>query len=511
MKKIAVLALLAGLILGGTQAAQAVDFKASGRWIFGFGGADSSFVKNPGTKKSQTGNLDTFDARQMMRLRLEAVASESLSGVVHFEVGNQKWGTAGQGAALGTDGMVVKVKHAYLDWVVPQTNLKLRMGLQAMDFPNAAGGSAIFSDDVAGIVANYRINENVGITALWGRLYNDNFVAGDSGFTGPSNSLDNQDMFLLSVPVTLDGFKVTPFALVAATGKNTLPTLYNIGTANGINVYPAQGLSTAGFNTATLNTKNHTYSTAWWVGLPIAITAWDPWNVELDFNYGVSEGFGRYDAFTADRGVRRASSKREGWLAKGLVEYKLDFGTPGIFGWYGSGDQGVGNGSGRMPHISPWGSFTSFMGDNKYAWSMGGGSTRNSGFEIGSVYSGTWGVGAHIKDMSFIESLTHTLRVAYWGGTNSPSMTKYMTSASGVHSKGWDQIDDSVMYLTTKDHLVEFNLDSTWKIYDNLEATVELAYIINGIDRDQWAKYGNGASWQKADAWKAGVIVCYQF
>lgn len=511
MRKIAVLFLLAGMLLGSTASAQAVDFEAKGRWIFGFGAADSSFVKAPGTARSKTGGQDAFDARQMLRLQLEAIVSESLAGVVHFEIGNQQWGNAGQGAALGTDGTMVKVKHAYLDWQVPETNLKLRMGLQAMDFPNAAGGSAIFSDDAAGIVASYRINDTVSITALWGRLYNDNFVAGDSDFTGASNFLDNQDMFLFSVPVTMDGFRVTPFVLMAATGKNALPGLYNQYLGNAANIYPAQGLGTAGFNTDTVNTKGHTYSTAWWLGLPIAITAWDPWNIELDLNYGVSEGFGRYDAVTADRGTRRASSKREGWLAKTLVEYKFDFGTPGIFGWYGSGDQGVSNGSGRMPHLSPWGSFTSFMGDNAYAWSLGGGGTRSSGFEVGSVYSGTWGLGVQIKDVSFIESLTHTLRVAYWGGTNSPSMTKYMSSGSGVHSKGWDHIDDSVIYLTTKDHLVEFNVDSTWKIYDNLEATVELGYIINGIDRAQWAKYGNGATWQKADAWKAGVILSYQF
>lgn len=518
MKKIAVLALLAGMLLGGVSSAQAVDFKAAGRWIFGFGAADASFVKNPGTRKSGTGHVDSFDARQMLRLRLEAVASESLSGVVYFEVGNQKWGKASQGAALGADGTVVKVKHAFIDWVVPQTALRLRMGLQAVDLPNAAGGSAVLADDVAGITASYRINDAVALTGMWGRPYNDNYVRGDSGYNGATNSLDNMDIFMLSLPVTLDGWQITPWALLAATGRNAVPGIFNetLGNPNA-NYYVAAGYGTAGFNTASLNRRGNPYSTAWWVGLPIKVTALDPWNFELDINYGASEGFGKYDAVTARGETRRASSRREGWLVKGLAEYKMDWGTPGLFAWYGSGDQGVGNGSGRMPYIGPWGSFTSFLGDNSYAWSVGGGSTRNSGFEVNSVYTGSWGVGAQVKDISFIESLTHVVRVSYWGGTNSPSMTKYMTDLSGglgvngAHSKGWDRIDESYMYLTTKDWLLEFNLDSTWQIYDNLKASLELGYVVNGIDRSQWTKYGNGASWQKADAWKAALIVCYQF
>ena len=43
------------------------------------------------------------------------------------------------------------------------------MGIQGMALPNTAGGSAILDADVAGIAANYKINDNIGITALWAR------------------------------------------------------------------------------------------------------------------------------------------------------------------------------------------------------------------------------------------------------------------------------------------------------------------------------------------------------
>ncbi len=77
---------------------------------------------------------------------------------------------------------------------------------------------------------------------------------------------------------------------------------------------------------------------------------------------------GRYDIIKRGNPggdiVRRESTQRQGWLAKALVEYKFEWGVPGIFGWYASGDDGnVKNGSERLPSIAGAGNFTSFIGD----------------------------------------------------------------------------------------------------------------------------------------------------
>ena len=152
---------------------------------------------------------DSFESIQRLHLQMEAVASESLSGTVFFEIGEQRWGMASQGGALGADGNMVKVKHAYIDWRVPGTELKLRMGLQGVRLPGFALDNPVFNDDVAGITASYTFNKNVGLTALWLRPYNDNYV--DSyGSSFQSNFMDNMDLFVLSLPVRGDGFKVTP-------------------------------------------------------------------------------------------------------------------------------------------------------------------------------------------------------------------------------------------------------------------------------------------------------------
>ena len=140
MKKILTLMLAAGMLLGAASGAKAIDFKASGEWLVGFGLGDGSLIKDVDNKKRH--HEDTFNAGQRVRLQLDAVASESLSGTVFFEIGDQMWGNAESGGALGADGREVKVKNAYIDWMVPNTDLKLRMGLQAVAMPNVAGGSA---------------------------------------------------------------------------------------------------------------------------------------------------------------------------------------------------------------------------------------------------------------------------------------------------------------------------------------------------------------------------------
>ena len=58
---------------------------------------------------------------------------------------------------------------------------------------------------------------------------------------------------------------------------------------------------------------------------------------------------------------------------------------------------------------------------------------------------------------------------------------------------------------------MEINLDSVYKIYENLEARLELGYIINGIDKGTWERSFHQSSFSKSDGYKAGVIFSYKF
>ena len=516
MKRLVTLVLAAGLVLSAASGAQAIEFKASGQWLMGFNAADGSLVNKTrqGGKMKKANNEDVFSAGQRIRLQLDAIASESLSGTVFFEIGDTTWGKAEEGGALGADGKIIEVKRAYIDWAVPNTELKVRMGLQGLALPNAAGGSAVLDDDVAAVVASYQFNENVGATLSRARPYNDNYEGTDRYPNDKDNFLDNMDLISLAVPLKFDGIEVTPWVMYGTLGQNVFRNndiQKPYGNGNYRNFYTTSGY---GPNNGRWHTqgdfdRRKATTSAFWAGLPVKLTLWDPLNIEFDINYGYVESQGR-GWMTDGENFKRYSTEREGWLAKALVEYKMDWGTPGILGWYSSGDDGnPGNGSERMPSVSPCGNFTSFMGDGNWGWASSG-----RIYDRNLSYAGTWGVGLQVRDMSFLEDLKHTFRAVYWGGTNSPSMVKYANSpwswGSGTEGGG---VNDVEHYLTTHDGILEFNLVNSYQIYENLEVNLELGYMVNFIDQDTWKRSVNGMQqgYEKQDAYKAQLIFAYTF
>ncbi len=505
MKKVLTLLLAAGLVFSASTAAKAIDFKVGGEWLMGFGVGDSSLVsKTRGSDgvKRKTNNDDKFTAAQRVRLQLEAVASENLSGTVLFELLESTWGNAETNGALGADGTNVGVLNAFIDWAIPDTELKVRMGLAPIELPNVAGGSSVLNPDaLATEPESNQFNENVGATFFWGRPYNDNYTkSGDGSGNDRNNYLDNVDLFALSVPLTFDGVEVTPWIMYGVIGQNAYRAYDEDGELVGLtDLYS----SPAGASNVERDDAN---TSAFWAGIATAVSLFDPLNIELDLNYGYVQGVGRYDVTRySDGATKRWNTERQGFLAKALVEYKMDWGTPGIFGWYGTGDDdNPKNGSERLPSIEAKGNFTSMMGDDNWGWGSNGG-----WYDMTLNYAGTWGIGVQVKDMSFLENLSHTFRVAYWGGTNSPSMAKYAESPIG-----WsDGSMSDGLYLTTMDSLVEFNLITKYQMYENFEINLELGYMLNNFDSDTWKKANTGdvSTYEKQDAWKAQLIFAYTF
>ena len=119
MKRIVTLLLAAGLVLGAAAGSQAADIKAKGNWTFTWQLGDNNLFEKNG---------DKFTAKQRLRTQIDVIASESLKGVLFLEMGDQNWGSSKDGASLGTDGKIVKVRYSYVDWVIPQTDAKVRMG-----------------------------------------------------------------------------------------------------------------------------------------------------------------------------------------------------------------------------------------------------------------------------------------------------------------------------------------------------------------------------------------------
>ena len=507
MKKLMTLALAAAMMLGAATGANAIDFKAKGQWIMSFDyGMHGDFAKskanrNSGYKNSTTGNEDEFEARQRVRLQLDAVASEALSGTVFFEIGDQVWGNSETGGALGADGKVVELKRAYIDWMVPQTDLKVRMGIQGIALPSfTTNASQIMDDDVAAISLNYQFNENVGLTAFWARPYNDNagYKSSDAGSTKWDNYMDNMDMFAVLLPLTFDGVKVTPWVMYAAMG----PGMFDNFAKDPGNAW---GRASAGMQSGFKGTDwNDSYGNAFWAGVTGEVTYWDPFRIAWDVNYGSAS-------------YEDQKMNREGWLASLLLEYKLDWGTPGLYGWYGSGDDSnPRNGSERMPVVSANGNngFSNFaFNGNPYIAREG---------VLGTNMTGTWGIGARLKDVSFLEDLKHTLRVNFMGGTNAPKMAKYIRDYGNPYAKhGVSDVARYAtaydpMYLTTDDTALEIGLTNTYKMYDNFTVMLDASYVALWLEdsRSVWGKNpGRGALGGDGvyDAWNVNLSFVYSF
>ena len=137
MKRLTTLLLSAALIMGVVSNTYAVDFKAKGYWSYSYEIATNNKFANT---KAGASNDDAFSAGTRLRLQLDTIASEALSGTVYFEIGDIYYGQASKkdlptGGALGADGSIVELKRAYIDWLMPNTDFKLRMGIQGMSLP----------------------------------------------------------------------------------------------------------------------------------------------------------------------------------------------------------------------------------------------------------------------------------------------------------------------------------------------------------------------------------------
>lgn len=214
-----------------------------------------------------------------------------------------------------------------------------------------------------------------------------------------------------------------------------------------------------------------------------------------------------------------AALDRHGWYASALAEYALDWGTPGIYGWYSSGDDGdPANGSERMPTIE-----ANNEGTNSVAgfgtlgtWTLG----RDT--LLGSTLVGTWGLGLRVCDISFFEDLSHTIHLNYYQGTNSAGMARHIKGAGGpdiVRPNGTDFNTANYygLYLTDRDRAMEVGIMSTYTLHENLKLLVEANYIALWLDnsRDVWGGYHAGgrryAANSTEDAWNMNVSFIYKF
>ena len=376
--------------------------------------------------------------------------------------------------------MNIETKRAYIDWIVPNTDLSIRMGIQGLALPSATGfGNPMFDADVAAITASYKFNDMFALTTFWARpfdAYQDRYSDDD----GRRRLDDSMDMFGLVAPITGEGWAVTPWTVLA-----------NIGNTSGYANYLFTGdnLNQVDIRRSAMSQDNDR-AFAWWMGTGFELTMFDPLTFGMDVMYGRMNDLD--DADTLGKTVRA-----RGWFVDARLDYKMDWATAGLFGWWSTGDDASDqrnghNKLGRMPVVGTDGGF------NPTSFGFGGSDIRGDNAVVTTTGMGTWGIGAQLANMSFIEDLTHTLRVAYYKGTNDRDLAR----GSDWGSNNRYSADN--LYLTTGDAAWEVNFDHKYQIYENLAAYLEMGYINLDLIKNHFQSDSD-------DAWKAQVGFKYEF
>ena len=451
MKKLATLLLAAGMVVAASAPASAVDVKMDGQYMFTFAAGE------------YFGTGDNFDsAGQRLRLGMTFTTSENLSGYVQLQAGINENDTTGYDwGTMNHAKTKLGVRQAYIDWMIPQTTVKVRMGKQLVGLPvDAFGQNAIMHPGVNsrdGIVLTSPVTDWLDMTAFWVRAgYNNTWLDGEDeeSYDNDTSKAGKSDVFAVSAAMKFDGFAVTPYVMYGAIDENAIS---------------AMKTSSDG--------KYLTSGNAFWAGLTTSMNYFDPFTLKLSGAYGMVS----YDASTTGENFE----DRSGWYIQGKASYKTAYGTPILGAWYGSGDDSDSKYAYQNWIPTNGGRFFPTFGffDNMYGLDC-----LTGRYNI----AGTWGVQAGIEDVSFLEDLTHSFTVTLFKGTNSDKWS--------ADTKLSDY------YMTTSDAAVEFNLDSTYQIYKNLAANLQLAYIINDFDK---ADHG-GANFDE-DAWIAALSFAYQF
>ena len=515
MQRLLAFTLLPLLVLFWPDFSRAVDFKGRGQWVMSFGyGMNGKFVQDAGFTGFIPGQ-DNFNAREKVALQLDAAASRTLSGSLYLDIGDIIWGQRESGGALGADSHMVKVGNAFIDWAAPVAPLRVRMGIQSIKTPAYASGNSIFNGSVAAVVANWAFSECISVTGAWARPYNDNFP----GKSGARPFGDNVDAFGLLVPVQLEKAALIPWAVfgliepyAARAGEGAYP-FGNFASMGGDagnfreGMFPAGGSRHRDFADANGSRAIHSRATAFWAGVTGKLDVLPHLRVSLDAEYGAT-------SWEDDSRLNRG-----GWFATLSLDSEHDWGMPGVYAWYGSGDDAnPANGSERLPALDPGNSI------NYSPLAYDGSHYIERNALIGNNLAGTFGIGVRAAHMHLWENVSQTFYFNYIRGTNSRGMARKMSLAglwangmalAGARVGGGADLGMPNLYMTSGDSAVELAMTARYMINEQLSLFCSAGWIGLSLDtgEDAWgARHARGqAVPSTANAWNVNFSFISSF
>jgi hypothetical protein len=372
---------------------------------------------------SEVSDADNYMTTQRMRTYFDYVASENLKAVLGLEIDNV-WGDNDEdgnvGGDWGTDGKGnIEVKHAYLDFTLPDTQIKVTAGLQYVALPSVFG-NPVFDDDAAALVISAPISDMLGLAAGYSRGVDGSYNTGTVNGTK-----EDLDMVFIAAPITLDGLTIAPYFAYAWAGAN------------------------AGFKATTLDLPVDDDATFYVFGTNAALTMFDPLTFAADLIYGQGE---------TDNGKIETA----GWYAALAASYKFDFATATLFSTYATGfsDEGLDDQT-VLPTLSEgWGVSPYIGGVRAFSTTYDSFATDTLG--VGSDGTGLWTIGLVLDNISFVDKLSHKLVLAYAEGTSDK---------------------DSPAKFTEEDSGFETYLVNQYMIYENLAAINELGYFSGSSEK----------------------------
>lgn len=479
MKKALVLTVAATLLLLCAAGAQAADLTARGYWWM-------EAVNKGGWDFLKDGEDNRFTIEEKLRTAFYFTANENLRGILDTQIGSTTWGSGiyqigsgrntGSGGPSATNGGAIMLRKGYIEYKVPGTLINTSVGFQTVTLPAAfGGGNPIFDDQVAAAVVSAPLTKNISLTAGYARPM--------QGADSPDSS-SAFDVVFASLPITGNGINFSPFVA------------YGYGGAD------SGAATTAGISNNA--TSARTGVRAYWGGAALTVKPDMPLVFMADVNYGSA-------TYNNDPSLNANKGGRSGYMLDFAVDYTgLNWVTPEFFATYSSGESSGNNAtdgkSNRMPVIGlpqNWTIGSFFFGERlELSGSINnlGGYTRNT--------LGYWATGISLKNISLMDKLSQDFNLLYARGTNSPDSIRNYNSIGALKTYGG--------YLTSKDSLVEVDLNSRYKLYDELTGYVYLGYIFANFDKDLW---GNSAMSQAgvlrqggtSNAYKIGVGLNYFF
>lgn len=474
MKRVITLLLAAVMVIGTAGLASAVEFKASGHMQILMGVKDNT--AETGFNKDVA--EDNFYAGQRFRPKL-TMSAEGVTAVFEAQQHQAYWGkdwkSGGNpdisGSGSGGTG-AVRIRQAYIDFKLPSTPVSLKVGYQQLNLPSI-WGNPVFEARVGGVVASIPFNDQAALNLFYARPDQDAVTysrvpKANGRYEYEPNrdpSSNSTDMFGAMLPLDFGTVQLTPYVVYAKVGYDAGSTAGHIHGTNdqliigGLNleVLPVEALSIK-FDAIVTNYKSD------------------------------ADDFALYNAYDPDtNGFRDYGT---GWMVGAAIDYEMPWGTPGAFAWYMSGADDKGEGA--LYGVACDGFTPTSFGLDGY-------NTFALGDQVSTDGLATMGLGLQIADMSFIDSLKHTVRVAYIRGTNDKDIKQ--VGGGKVKRYGYQP------YWTEKDSFFEVNLDSTWSIYENLAAVVELGGLLPDLSSETKKTGG----YEDDFAWRAQVTFRFSF